>query len=325
MNPYQFINTNNNSLGDLSYNPQAKKLIDSLMSNFSVTPTNQGIDENGYDTTQYQINGFEGSKIGDNKYSIGVDDPTSRGLFDINVQVDPETGKLTNLGTQYRSRGSQGFNFYAPLAFAAMAVAPELAPELFGAMEGGAVAGDAFLPGLLATDPVVASGIAADVAAQTAGVGGAALGAETAGAGGASGIGATGGGTTSGASLGSGTAYSADAATNPLNPFYGTAQTSPTSLTLASGGGGSTMGEGSIIGSGAGLGQTTPASAFSMSDALKIPNPSQSAKKPIGSNVANALRIPLNTSVSLYHQKNPFYFAPQQQSDNELLAKMLRV
>jgi len=158
-------------------------------------------------------------------------------------------------------------------------------------------------------------------AGAEAGAGGA-LGAESAGGavGGAdlAGTSAVGG---SGASLGSGTAYAEGATTNPLSPFYGTAQASPTSLGLVSGGGGSTIGEGSIIGSGAGLGQTVPASVFNVTNALnmaKIPSTGSTPQK----QMANALRLPtdLNTNVAVYKQENPFYYSPQQQ-----LANMLKV
>ena len=179
---------------------------------------------------------------------------------------------------------------YAALAAALAAGGYYLAPELLagagaeagaGGVVGGTVAGDAYLPAALATE---------------------------------SGGGALGGG----ASLGTGTAYSADALTNPLNPFYGTAQASPTSLGLVSGGGGATMGEGSIIGSGAGLGQTVPSSVLNVANSLNIPKPNLSKTQ----QMANALRLPTNanTNSPTYRAENPFYYSPQQQ-----LANMLKV
>lgn len=182
---------------------------------------------------------------------------------------------------------------YAALAAALAAGGYYLAPELLagaeagaGGVAGGTVAGDAFLPGALAT--------------ESGGIGGGAIG--------------------SGASLGTGTAYAEGALTNPLSPYYGTAATSPTGLTLASGGGGSTIGEGSIIGSGAGLGQTVPANVLNVANSLNMPKiPSQNSTPQ--KSMANALRLPtdLNTNVAVYKQENPFYYSPQQQ-----LANMLR-
>lgn len=130
-----------------------------------------------------------------------------------------------------------------------------------------------------------------------------------------------GGGAVNGASLGSGTAYAEGATTNPLSPFYGTAQASPTSLGLVSGGGGSTIGEGSIIGSGMGLGQTVPASILNVANSLNMPKIPSTGSTP-QKQMANALRLPtdLNTNVAVYKQENPFYYSPQQQ-----LANMLKV
>ena len=186
---------------------------------------------------------------------------------------------------------------YAALAAALAAGGYYLAPELFAGAEAGGALG--------------AEGAGGAVGADVAG-GGAVGGADLAG------TSAVGG---SGASLGSGTAYAEGATTNPLSPFYGTAQASPTSLGLVSGGGGSTIGEGSIIGSGAGLGQTVPASVFNVTNALnmaKIPSTGSTPQK----QMANALRLPtdLNTNVAVYKQENPFYYSPQQQ-----LANMLKV
>ena len=76
------------------------------------------------------------------------------------------------------------------------------------------------------------------------------------------------------------------------------------------------MGEGSIIGSGAGLGQTVPSSVLNVANSLNIPKPNKTQQ------MANALRLPTNanTNVSTYREQNPFYFSPQQQ-----LANMLKV
>jgi len=220
----------------------------------------------------------------------------------------------------------------APYVAAAAAIylsGGTLAPEAMDAL-----AGEAAAQGMTASEyaTLVADSAPIDSAMAGAEGAGGALGAE--GAGGAvganvAGSGAVGGadlaGTSavggSGASLGSGTAYAEGATTNPLSPFYGTAQASPTSLGLVSGGGGSTIGEGSIIGSGAGLGQTVPASVFNVTNALnmaKIPSTSSTPQK----QMANALRLPtdLNTNVAVYKQENPFYYSPQQQ-----LANMLKV
>jgi hypothetical protein len=356
--PYQFLNANNQSLGDLSYNDKAKAYIDSLLANPTIThnalpiayardenghlTNTQAVDENGkplyqvgsgedvsFTTNPYDktyLNGYEVSPAGENRYSVGIDDPTTRGLFDINAEIDPTTNKLKNLGTTYNSHTA--FDWSKPAMFAALVAGGLLAAPLMGGAalaegggaaaggalaEGGAAAGDAFLPGALATtDAGVASGISADLAAQAAGTG--AVGSGVVGSG-------AGGGAVGGSGLGTGTAYSADAATNPLNPFYGTAQASPTSLGLVSGGGGSTIGEGSIIGSGAGLGQTVPASVFNVTNALnmaKIPSTSSTPQK----QMANALRLPTNLSsnVTVKPLENPFLTNNQQ-----VLANMLKV
>ena len=334
MTPYQFLNANNNSTGDLSYNEKAKAYIDSLLTNPTIThnalPIAYARDENGnltntqavnesgqglyqvgsgedvsYITNPYDktyLNGYEVSPAGENRYSVGIDDPTSRGLFDINAEIDPLTNKLKNLGTTYNSHSA--FDWSKPAMFAALVGGGLLAaPYLGGAAlfgEGAGLAGG----GALAGEGALAGGGLAE---------GGAVGGTV-----AEGTGAVGG---SGASLGSGTAYAEGATTNPLSPFYGTAQASPTSLGLVSGGGGSTIGEGSIIGSGAGLGQTVPASVFNVTNALnmaKIPSTGSTPQK----QMANALRLPtdLNTNVAVYKQENPFYYSPQQQ-----LANMLKV
>jgi hypothetical protein len=327
MTPYQYLNTNNNQIADLSYNANAKAYIDSLLANPTIThnalPIAYSRDENGnltntqavndsgqglyqvgsgedvsYITNPYDrtyLNGYEVSPAGENRYSVGIDDPTTRGLFDINAEINPLTNKLKNLGTTYNSHTA--FDWSQPAMFAALVGGGLLAaPYLGGAslLGEGAVGG-----GALGAEGAVGADLA----------GGGAV---------AEGGGAVGG---SGASLGSGTAYAEGATTNPLSPFYGTAQASPTSLGLVSGGGGSTIGEGSIIGSGAGLGQTVPASVFNVTNALnmaKIPSTGSTPQK----QMANALRLPtdLNTNVAVYKQENPFYYSPQQQ-----LANMLKV
>ena len=330
MNPYQFINANNQSLGDLSYNDKAKTYIDTLLANPTIThnalPIAYARDENGnltntqavndsgqglyqvgsgedalYITNPYDrtyLNGYEVSPAGENRYSVGIDDPTSRGLFNINAEIDPLTNKLKNLGTTYNSHTA--FDWSKPAMFAALVGGGLLAAPYLG---GASLFGEGAL----------ASGVAGGGALGTEGLAG---GGAVAGGEGAVG-GAVGG---SGASLGTGTAYAEGALTNPLSPYYGTAATSPTGLTLASGGGGATIGEGSIIGSGAGLGQTVPASVLNVANSLNMPKiPSQSSTPQ--KSMANALRLPtdLNTNVAVYKQENPFYYSPQQQ-----LANMLR-
>jgi hypothetical protein len=299
MTPYQYLNTNNNQVIDTVSSPKLDAYLHSLMNGVTVNPYNKQIDENGNVNYDYDVNGIgQASKVGENRYSIGVDDPSTRGLFNVNVEVDPLTNKVTNLGTTYGSHAA--FDWSKPLTFAALVGGGLLAaPYLGGASlfgEGAGLAGGA-------------------LGAETGG----AVGADLAGGGAVAESGGAVGG--SGASLGSGTAYAEGATTNPLSPFYGTAQASPTSLGLVSGGGGSTIGEGSIIGSGAGLGQTVPASVFNVTNALnmaKIPSTGSTPQK----QMANALRLPtdLNTNVAVYKQENPFYYSPQQQ-----LANMLKV
>ena len=303
MNPYQYYNANNGQIADLSYNQNVKNMIDILTGgNVTVNPYNQGTDEYGQDTTMYSLNGYnDASKVGENKYSIGVDDPTTRGLFDVNVEIDPLTNKVKNLGTTYNSHTA--FDWSKPAMFAALAAGGLMAAPYLG---GASVLGE----GALAGGALEAGGTAL---AESGSVGGGA------GAGGVeSGVvgGGSVGGGSSGVGLGTGTSYSADALTNPLNPFYGTAQASPTSLGLVSGGGGATMGEGSIIGSGAGLGQTVPSSVLNVANSLNIPKPNKTQQ------MANALRLPTNanTNSPTYRAENPFYYSPQQQ-----LANMLKV
>ena len=302
MNPYQYLNTNNGQIVDTVSSPKLDAYLHSLMNGVTVNPYNQQTDENGITSYDYDVNGIgQASKVGENRYSIGVDDPSTRGLFNVNVEVDPTTGKLTNLGTTYGSHAA--FDWSKPAMFAALVGGGLLAAPYLG---GASLFGEGAL----------ASG-AAGGALTGAEAGGLAGGGAVAGGEGAVG-GAVGG---SGASLGTGTAYAEGALTNPLSPYYGTAATSPTGLTLASGGGGATIGEGSIIGSGAGLGQTVPASVMSglsgASNLSKLPSSSSTPQK----SMANALRLPtdLNTNVAVYKQENPFYYPPQQQ-----LANMLR-
>jgi hypothetical protein len=300
MTPYQYLNTNNNQVTDTVSSPKLDAYLHSLMNGVTVNPYNQQTDEYGNATSDYEVNGIgQATKVGDNRYSIGVDDPSTRGLFNVNVEVDPLTNKVTNLGTTYGSHSA--FDWSKPLTFAALVGGGLLAAPYLG---GASLFGEGALAG---------GGLA-----EGGAVGGTV----------AEGGGAVGG---SGASLGSGTAYAEGATTNPLSPFYGTAQASPTELGLVSGGGGSTIGEGSIIGSGAGLGQTVPASVLSglsgystignnLIDNLKLPtsNKATTTQK----QMANALRLPtdLNTNVAVYKQENPFYYSPQQQ-----LANMLKV
>jgi len=332
MTPYQFLNANNQSLGDLSYNEKAKAYIDSLLANPTITHNalpiayardsegnrldTQAVDENGkplyqigsgedagvttnpYDRTY--LNGLEVSPAGENRYSVGIDDPTSRGLFAINAEIDPLTNKLKNLGTTYNSH--KAFDWSQPAMFAALVgggllAAPYLGgASLFGegALAGGGLAGGEAVGGA--------------VGGGSGSIGGA-VGAE--GAVGADGF----------YGLGTGTSYAPGATTNPLSAFYGTAQASPTSLGLVSGGGGATIGEGSIIGSGMGLGQTVPASVLNVANSLNMPKIPSIGSTP-QKQMANALRLPtdLNTNVAVYKQENPFYYSPQQQ-----LANMLKV
>jgi hypothetical protein len=340
MTPYQFLNANNQSLGDLSYNANAKALIDSLMAGTNITHSYlqplmardedgnrinvQAKNENGEPLYQVgsgddaststsnidrtYLNGYEVSPAGENRYSVGIDDPTSRGLFDINAEIDPLTNKLKNLGTTYNSHTA--FDWSTPAMFAALVGGGLLAAPYLG---GASVLGEGAVGGGLTTGGV-AGGEAVGGGLTGGGVSSGSAVAEGGGA-----VGGTVG--SNGATLGSGTAYSADALTNPLNPFYGTAQASPTSLGLVNGGGGSTIGEGSIIGSGVGLGQTVPASVMNVANSLnmsKIPSGSQTPQK----QMANALRLPTNldTSVQVYSRQNPFLTNTQQ-----TLANMLKV
>ena len=320
MNPYQYLNTNNGQTVDTVSSPKLDAYLHSLMTGVTVNPYNQQTDENGNPTSDYEVNGIgQATKLGDNKYSIGIDDPTSRGLFDVNVEIDPTTGKATNLGTTYKSRGNNT-QWYAPLATAALALGGyALAPELFsgGLAEGGGAVG-----GTVAES----------------------------------------GGAVGGAGFGSGTSLSADAATNPLNPFYGTAnpaaQANLVGSNLVGGGananlgllggnslvpvsgagiGGAELGAtGGIIGNGAGLGQSTVSAltgaaglnGFSPNDFMSQPAsdynfklPSSSSKTP-QQQMANALRLPTNldTTVQVYNRQNPFLTNTQQN-----LANMLKV
>lgn len=315
MNPYQYLNTNNNQTADLSHNANAKALIDSLLSGANVTTKDdyakayqrdengnltqnllfnengQQLYNSGEDTpdtnagTRTFLNGYDVTPIGDNSYQIGIDDPSTKGMFTLNAQIDPLTNKLSNLGTIYKSNKS--FDYKTPAMFAALVGGGLLAAPYLG---GASLFGEGALAGGgLAEGGAVASGESA--------VGG-------------------------GASLGNGTAYAEGALTNPLSPYYGTAATSPTGLTLASGGGGATIGEGSIIGSGAGLGQTVPASAFGASSAFNIPKNLNLPKSSKQQQMANALRLPTNanTSMQVYNHQNPFLTSTQQN-----LANMLKV
>jgi hypothetical protein len=296
MTPYQYLNTNNNQVTDTVSSPKLDAYLHSLMNGVTVNPYNQQTDENGNVTSDYEVNGIgQATKVGDNRYSIGVDDPSTRGLFNVNVEVDPTTGKVVNLGTTYGSHSA--FDWSQPAMFAALVGGGLLAAPALG----GAALAEGAGAGALTGEGALAGGGLAE---------GGAVGADVAG-----------GGAVSGGGLGTGTAYSADALTNPLNPFYGTAQASPTSLGLVSGGGGSTIGEGSIIGSGAGLGQTVPASIFNVANALnmaKIPSTGSTPQK----QMANALRLPTNLSsnVTVKPLENPFLTNNQQ-----VLANMLKV
>jgi len=335
MNPYQYLNTNNNQTTDLSYNATAKALIDSLLSGANVTQTagnkplmvrdpdsgiltnEQAKDENGNllytDSTyespttdlayRYSLNGYDVTPQGNNTYQVGIDDPTTKGMFTLNAQIDPLTNKLSNLGTTYGS--NKPFDYKTPAMFAALVgggllAAPYLGgASLFGegALAGGGLAGGEAIGGAVGGGSgSIGGAVGADVASSAVGADGF-------------------------YGLGTGTSYAPGATTNPLSAFYGTAQASPTSLGLVSGGGGATIGEGSIIGSGMGLGQTVPASVLNVANSLNMPKiPSQGSTPQ--KQMANALRLPtdLNTNVAVYKQENPFYYSPQQQ-----LANMLKV
>jgi hypothetical protein len=293
MTPYQYLNTNNNQTVDTVSSPKLDAYLHSLMNGVTVNPYNQSTDEYGNATSDYEVNGIgQATKVGDNRYSIGVDDPSTRGLFNVNVEVDPLTNKVTNLGTTYGSHSA--FDWSKPLTFAALVGGGLLAAPYLG---GASLFGE----GALAGGGLAEGGAVGGTVAEGGG---------TVGADGFYG-------------LGNGTSYAEGATTNPLSPFYGTAQASPTELGLVSGGGGATIGEGSIIGSGAGLGQTVPVSLMSglsgASNLLKLPNLKGGTTQ---KQMANALRLPtdLNTNVAVYKQENPFYYSPQQQ-----LANMLKV
>jgi hypothetical protein len=170
-----------------------------------------------------------------------------------------------------------------------------------------------------------------------------------------------GGGAVSGG-VGSGTSLGADASSNILNGFYGTsnpaAQANLVGSNLVGGGaeanlgllggnslmpvtgagiGGAELGAaGGIIGSGAGLGQSSVSAltgaaglnGFTPQDFMSQPASDYNFKLPQSKattpqkQMANALRLPtdLNTNVAVYKQENPFYYSPQQQ-----LANMLKV
>ena len=338
MNPYQYLNTNNNQTVDTVSSPKLDAYLHSLMNGVTVNPYNQSTDEYGNPTSDYEINGIgQATKVGDNRYSIGVDDPSTRGLFNVNVEVDPTTGKATNLGTTYGSHAA--FDWSKPAMFAALVGGGLLAAPYLG---GSSLFGEGALAGGGTVGGTVAEG-----------------GGAVASGGGAS-SGAVGG---SGAGFGSGTSLSADAATNSLNGFYGTAnpaaQANLVGSNLVGGGananlgllggnsllpvtgagiGGAELGAaGGIIGSGAGLGQNTVSAltgaaglnGFSPSDFMSQPAsdynfklPSSSSSKSKQQQMANALRLPTNldTTVQVYNRQNPFLTNTQQN-----LANMLKV
>jgi hypothetical protein len=338
MTPYQYLNTNNNQVTDTVSSPKLDAYLHSLMNGVTVNPYNQQTDENGNVTSDYEVNGIgQATKVGDNRYSIGVDDPSTRGLFNVNVEVDPTTGKVTNLGTTYGSHAA--FDWSKPLTFAALVGGGLLAAPYLGgaALFGeGAAAGGGALTG--------AGTVGADVA------GGGAV---------AGGGGAAGGG--SGVGLGSGTSLSADASGNILNGFYGTSNPavqanlvgsnlvgggSASNLALLGGNslvpvtgagiGGAELGAtGGIIGSGAGLGQSSVSAltgaaglnGFTPNDFMSQPAsdynfklPNSSKAKTTQQNMANALRSNLDTSVAIKPLQNPFLTNNQQ-----VLANMLKV
>jgi len=327
MNPYQYLNTNNNQTVDTISSPKLDAYLHSLMNGVTVNPYNQSTDEYGNPTSDYEVNGIgQATKVGENRYSIGVDDPSTRGLFNVNVEVDPTTGKLTNLGTTYGSHAA--FDWSKPAMFAALVGGGLLAAPYLG---GASLFGE----GALAGGGLAESGAVGGTVAE-------------------------GGGAVGGAGFGSGTSLSADAATNPLNPFYGTAnptaQANLVGSNLVGGGaeanlgllggnslvpvtgagiGGAELGAtGGIIGSGAGLGQSsvsaltgaaglngfTPNDLMSQSASdynYKLP---QSKSKTPQQNMANALRTNLDTTVQVYNRQNPFLTSTQQN-----LANMLKV
>jgi hypothetical protein len=119
MSPYQYLNTNNGQTVDTVSSPKLDAYLHSLMNGVTVNPYNQQTDENGNVTSDYEVNGIgQATKVGDNRYSIGVDDPSTKGLFNVNVEVDPTTGKVTNLGTTYGSHAA--FDWSQPAMFAAL-------------------------------------------------------------------------------------------------------------------------------------------------------------------------------------------------------------
>jgi hypothetical protein len=328
MNPFQYLNTNNNQVTDTVSSPKLDAYLHSLMNGVTVNPYNQSTDENGNVTSDYEVNGIgQATKVGDNRYSIGVDDPSTRGLFNVNVEVDPTTGKVTNLGTTYGSHAA--FDWSQPAMFAALVGGGLLAAPYLG---GASLLGEGAVGGGLAEGGAVGG---ADVA------GGGAVGGSNVG-------------------FGSGTSLSADAATNPLNPFYGTAnpaaQANLVGSNLVGGGaeanlgllggnslvpvsgagiGGAELGAtGGIIGSGAGLGQSSVSAltgaaglnGFTPNDFMSQPASNynfklpQSKAKTTQQNMANALRSNLDTSVAVKPLQNPFLTNNQQ-----VLANMLKV
>jgi hypothetical protein len=333
MNPFQYLNSNNGQIVDTTSSPKLDAYLHSLMNGVTVNPYNQQTDENGLTTSDYEVNGIgQATKVGDNRYSIGVDDPSTRGMFSVNVEVDPTTGKAINLGTTYGSHSA--FDWSKPAMFAALVGGGLLAAPYLG---GAALLGEG-------------AGVGAGLAEGGA-IGG------TVAEGGGAGLG------TSGAGFGSGTSLSADASSNILNGFYGTsnpaAQANLVGSNLVGGGaeanlgllggnslvpvsgagiGGAELGAtGGIIGSGAGLGQSTVPyltgaaglNGFTPQDFMSQPASDYNFKLPNSSKatttqkqLANALRLPtdLNTNVAVYKQENPFYYSPQQQ-----LANMLKV
>ena len=333
MNPYQYYNANNGQIADLSYNQNVKNMIDILTGgNVTVNPYNQGTDEYGQDTTMYSLNGYnDASKVGENKYSIGVDDPTTRGLFDVNVEIDPLTNKVKNLGTTYNSHTA--FDWSKPAMFAALAAGGLMAAPYLG---GASVLGEGALAGGALAEGGTALAEGGNLATTGAGTS-----------------------ATTNAGFGSGTSLSADASSNVLNGFYGTANPTVqanlgTVSNLVGGGaeanlaslggnyllpttgagiGGAELGAtGGIIGSGAGLGQSTvPAltgaaglNGFTPNDLMSQPASNYNYKSPQTKTqqMANALRLPTNanTNSPTYRAENPFYYSPQQQ-----LANMLKV
>jgi hypothetical protein len=329
MNPYQYLNSNNGQLVDTTSSPKLDAYLHSLMNGVTVNPYNQSTDENGNVTSDYEVNGIgQATKVGDNRYSIGVDDPSTRGLFNVNVEVDPTTGKATNLGTTYGSHAA--FDWSQPAMFAALVGGGLLAAPYLG---GASLLGESAVGGGLAEGGAVGGTVGADVA---------------------------GGGAVSGG-VGSGTSLGADASSNILNGFYGTsnpaAQANLVGSNLVGGGaeanlgllggnslvpvsgagiGGSELGAtGGIIGSGAGLGQSSVSAltgaaglnGFTPQDFMSQPASDYNFKLPSSSKatttqkqMANALRTNLDTSVAVKPLQNPFLTNNQQ-----VLANMLKV